>query len=211
MGGYFSGGHNRKKSSTNRSCRIDSFWFNKVLSMMKKRDIDKFKESLSWTDESTIGFILYQDEVVLEYRTRQRDEKWKEIEDTIHFLKVPNNYGGNRLYFKCPYCWNRFRFLYMRWGYFRCRKCNDLNYGIQQGGKGFTVPVMRMERILDKLGVKENLAPIDMQCYVPNKPKGMHWKTYHKLVDKLEEAQDDYYCKSMKKMMALCKIDIGGL
>ena len=38
-----------------------------------------------------------------------------------------------------------------------------------------------------------------MADYVPDKPKGMHWKTYYKWLDELEKAQEEYDTQIMSR------------
>lgn len=59
--------------------------------------------------------------------------------------------------------------------------------------------VYKMRKLLrDKLKVKEDLAPIDMQCYRPERPKGMHQTTYLKLRIELYHLQEEYHRQFMK-------------
>ena len=201
-----SGGHNKTHGCISDYSRIDSFRFNKGLSFMNEKGLNEFKGEPTWIGGQFANSTLYKDKLVLEYFNKQGNQDWEHIHDTIYFSTEPNNYGGNRLYFECPECSNRFRFLYHHWGCFICRQCSKLNYTIQQRSKGFDVSLCRMRHILyHKLRVKENLAPIDMKSYIPDKPKGMHYNTYNKHLIKLREVQKVYYCDIIKHLKGACR------
>jgi len=46
--------------------------------------------------------------------------------------------------------------------------------------------------IREKFNETENLAPVDAVYYRPERPKGMHRKTYHKLLCQLLRLQEEY-------------------
>lgn len=194
MGGYGSGGHNIKKGSTGYYPRIDSFWFNKILPIMYEKEIKETNREISWNNGAKINIITFKDKIITDYRYQLNNyDEWQNVKDNIYFSQLTNNYGGNRLYFICPNCNNRFRFLYVRNGYFRCRHCNKLNYPSSRKGKD-DIPSNKMETIFRKkfkVDTKE-LSYIDMADFIPDKPKGMHWNTYYKWLDELEKAQDEY-------------------
>lgn len=94
------------------------------------------------------------------------------------------NYGNERPWFICPHCGKRVGKLYLRYGYFRCRSCQDLNYSIQQEDKWDRMMESvdrKIYNVQEKLKTKKD---IDNICCI-EKPKGMHWRTYTKLTKKL--------------------------
>lgn len=158
MGGYGSGGYNMRKSSTGYCPRIDSFWFNKIIPVMRKKDIEQMKKKVEWDNGAKISLIVYQDRIIVDYRYQANDyDEWKDVKENIYLSELPNNYGGNRLDFICSCCHNRFRFLYIRSGYFRCRHCNKLNYPTSRKGRN-DLPSIKMQSILNnkfKINTKE--------------------------------------------------------
>ena len=44
------------------------------------------------------------------------------------------HFGGTRVWVHCPRCQKRMAVLYLRWGYFACRICQDISYESQSGG-----------------------------------------------------------------------------
>lgn len=202
MGGYGSGGHNMRKSSTGYCPRIDSFWFNNIIPTMNEKNIEQKAKNITWDNGAKINLIVYQSKIAVDYRFQLNDyDEWKNVREDIRLSELPNNYGGNRLYFTCPTCWGRYRFLYVRSGYFRCRRCNKLNYPSSRKGKNDVMTIKMNNLLRDKFKVDtKELSYCDMSDYVPDKPKGMHWKTYYKWLDKLEEAQEEYDTMFMRKV-----------
>lgn len=198
------GGWNKQKGCVEDCKRLDSFDLNKVLPKMKEHSLLEFKNDFSWKDGTKIGYVLDQTKIILEYAKKVADGDWEAVKETIYLLKVANNYGGERIYYECPNCCRRVRLLYCRWGRFRCRHCQEINYQSQQGDKMFSVPVQRMRSVLKKFNVDtKSLSPYDMGCYYPSKPKGMHKTTYEKHLIKFKQAQLDYLDKSETEMLRL--------
>lgn len=174
---------------------------------MKEKGREYVRSSLSWTDKSSIGIIIHQNKLIAEYAIGSDTER-EEIHDTIHFDSVPNNYGGiDRLYFECPFCWRRSRFLYLHKKHFKCRKCAKLNYCSQQLTKNEDIPIYKIRKLLrDKFGIIENLSPFDTSYYRPPRPKGMHQKTYDRLSIELLKLQIQYENESRKTFMRIAGI-----
>lgn len=87
--------------------------------------------------------------------------------------------GGKRIWFLCPLCQNRVAILY--WGQcVGCRKCFDLAYASEREN-GFDKAARRAGWLRKRL------------CWVPGilnptggKPKGMHWRTYNRLISEYD-------------------------
>jgi hypothetical protein len=210
MGGYGSGGHSRTHDYTGRYKQLDSFYFGKAALFMAKKGLDMFEHPVSWTDGGKIRIVLFPDKLVAGYTVGSESGR-EEIADTFYFESVPNNYGGEKVYFRCPYCDRRSRFLYLHRRHFKSRLCARLNYCSQQMSKGVDLSILGMQRALKKLGIKDDFAPIDMECYTPPKPKGMHYKTYFKLLEELRDAQDEYHYNWTIVAMRICGISMDDL
>jgi len=189
MWGYGCGGRNRTHDYTGRYRQLDSFDFGKSIPLMERKGKERVESSMTWMDGNSIGIVLHLDR--LEVRYTAGEEK---IREAIYFDGVNNNYGGNqRIYFCCPFCGRRCRILYMHRLHFKCRQCARLNYYSQQVTKGADAAAHRMERFLKvKFGVKGNLSPADAEYYTPDRPKGMHTKTYIRLLKELSILQEQY-------------------
>ena len=193
MGGYGPGGHNRAHDYTSRYRRLDSFDFCKLIPLVKRSGTGWVNTVMDWTDGSSASVALCLNRVTVCY-SFDLDGEREEVRKDIYFAAVDNNYGGaKRLYFCCPFCGRRSRILYMHRQHFKCRLCAQLNYTSQQMTKGAYAAAHRMDRFLrDKFKVTKNLAPAEAVYYQPDRPKGMHMKTYTRLLLELAELQVDY-------------------
>jgi len=192
MGGYNSGGRNRTHSYTNQCKQLDSFYFGKGIPLMEEKEIKSLDHTISWKDGGSIAVVLHPGKLDVGYAA---GAERKEIHDTFYFDSVPNNYGGaDRYYFECPECGRRCRFLYLHKQHFKCRKCADLNYSRQRlNNTNEDIATYKMRKLLhDGFKVKGALSPMDASTYRPDRPKGMHQKTYMRLRMQLLRAQQDY-------------------
>jgi hypothetical protein len=57
--------------------------------------------------------------------------------------------------------------------------------------------------IRDKFKEKKSLAPGEAVYYTPDRPKGMHRKTYKRLLTKLREVQEDYDREFIQAVMRI--------
>jgi len=113
--------------------------------------------------------------MILNYRYKPRGGEWEDVEQVISFDRTSCNYGGFRTWFLCPRCWQRVAVLYCAGKYFFCRYCYNLTYASQQ--------VQRCDRLMMKArAIRERFGgSADLSAPFPEKPKGMHWKTYWRL------------------------------
>lgn len=192
MGGFGSGSWYRwdKQTTCNEVNRVD-------IRYMKKRGLlhPGTSGSLSWTrGEEEAGSIRYHVEkyrLILSYRHRPHGGDWESVEEAIWFDRTSCNYGGERLWLKCPHCHRRVAVLYGPGKRFLCRQCHKLPYGSQMSGK--------LDSLVDQ---KHKLGNKTYKYYDGEgwgKKKGMHWKTFDKYHAK--------YCRLNNKidMLALSR------
>jgi hypothetical protein len=95
------------------------------------------------------------------------------------------HYGGRRVWFRCPMprCGRRVAVLYLTRFEMACRKCLDLRYETQrQRSKDRAID--RARRIRARLD-----GSINLLSPPPAKPKGMHFKTYSRLLIELSDIE----------------------
>lgn len=94
----------------------------------------------------------------------------------IQLTKTSCNYGGHRYWWLCPSCSNRVAVLYCA-GTYVCRHCLSVPYGSQ-----LQQPIDRLfnraDAIRQRLGWRSGIAYGN-----GSKPKGMHSKTFDRLVN----------------------------
>ena len=186
MGGFGSGRYYRSSGrvTTEETKRID-------IRYMKQQNMlrPNTRGSLSWScggePTGNINYTMYENTMVLNFKWRHYDdEDWQSVEQTIWFDRTRCNYGGTRKWFLCSHCGTRVAVLYGADIRFLCRHCYRLPYTSQ----GEDYPD-RMQRRADKIGLKLDPDGLDDDYYY--KPKGMHWKTFNRLIstnNRLQEA-----------------------
>ncbi len=177
------GGHNQTHNTVERRRHLDSFYVGKIRRAIKANgmDCDTYEDK-----GNGVSIVLSLDSMT-----------YDGIKVEFSFQHV--GYGTHdRCFFLCPACGERFRYIYIIKHKGRrvslSRNCAKLNYRSQQITHGTEECAYRMKRLLrDKFHVTEDLAPIDAQCYIPNRPRGMRKKTYIRLMEELERVQQEYY------------------
>ena len=117
---------------------------------------------------SSIGVTVHKDYLLLQY-TR----KTEAVKQRIYFTWSPCNYGGERIWFKCPHCGRRRAVVYGAGKYFACRKCYNLTYETCNESKRD-----RLSSKANKLRKKIRARPGCFNELPLFKPKGMHQKTW---------------------------------
>jgi len=112
--------------------------------------------------------------LLLSYRHRSAGDDWRDVSETIPVLQTPGRFGGHRHWFSCPGCDRRCRILYGG-AQFRCRTCQRLRYESQYE-PALARAASKALKIRRRLGCSGGLADP-----FPEKPKGMHWRTYERL------------------------------
>ena len=119
--------------------------------------------------------------VTLKYRSRPYGGDWTDVEQRFDVAWTPCRFGGERPWFTCSvyangtYCGRQVTKLYSAGRLFACRHCYRLAYASQQES-AHERGLLKAQRIRMRLGGTAN-----MLDDFPEKPKGMHWRTYERL------------------------------
>jgi hypothetical protein len=116
--------------------------------------------------------------VMLLFRHRSGPSaEWEDVQEAVELDWTPCTFGGERPWFICPGagCSRRIAILYGPGRYFLCRHCYDLSYQSQRDNKMYRA-LHRAQDIRRRLGGSANMTEP-----FPDKPKGMHWRTYERL------------------------------
>lgn len=186
MGGFGSGNWCRwsSKGTTEANNRIDIRYLKKQGSLTPGTI-----GALSWScgDEpsGSIRYITYHDRIELIYRSRDPGGEWEDVEYPVYFDETDCHYGGTRQWFLCPglNCNRRVGVLYGAGKYFLCRHCHNLAYSSQTEDRA-NRSARKSRKIIEKLGGDP------YSDFLPDKPKGMHWRTYDRSIRKAEFYQD---------------------
>src|SRR5262249_35010021 len=130
----------------------------------------------------SINILTELDHVHLSYRYRRLGQDWEPESYRVALEWTSCNYGRQRPWFRCPAagCARRVAILYCG-GIFACRDCHGLNYESQHE-RTHDRALRRYQNIRVQLGAHAAIGSF------PDKPKGMHWRTYHRLCLKAERA-----------------------
>ena len=188
MGGIGSGSRNRWASKTDEFHKLD-------LADFKRHWFERgFSGTCRWSrggnPTGSVGYILRPDHMQIHYSVTRQGEKQR-IDERFDFAFTEQPFGGRRRWIICRSCDQRCRVLYGG-RYFRCRRCYEATYPSQY--ESIRVPgLSRAERARDRLGGEPGfIYPF------PQKPKGMHWRTYMRL-----ETEDRKTCDRMERALYL--------
>lgn len=166
MGGYGSGRHGGRATTT--SCyNLDINRLNRGGSLRAG-----YSGVVTWSNDdgdrlASIGIAINTDEIELAYTHNSVPKN-----QMVRIDRTPCHFGNTRPWFRCPFCSRRVGKLYIASDGFACRKCYRLTY-----------TSTRMDAIDRSWRRVRNLEAklADDRA----KPKGMHWRTYNRLQDRL--------------------------
>ena len=169
------------------------------LAWLRKRKLANVGQwsTLRWSrsgrETGSIRLEFLEQGLRLVYRHRQ-DDHWISVDEVVPFVDMPLRLGGTRLWFKCLSCQRRCRILYGG-GRFRCRLCHRLKYETQYE-PAFARAATRALKIRERLGSNGGIADP-----FPQRPKGMHRRTYELLRQTEETLQAAWAQGIMTKFM----------
>lgn len=175
------GGWNKTHGCVERTERIDSFT----------------------SDEASSGVMLTSFGRALDcWRFDEMDDKFQHTEGVEFYgiaraetSIVQNGYGGYRVFWLCPQCSRRVRYLYIVPPGLKCRECAALNYESQQTEHGDNMYYYFKAgmKLAERYGVDtSDVSGFDFPGWVPPKPRGMHRSTYEKFRIRLAKYQIIY-------------------
>ena len=127
--------------------------------------------------------------VSLKYRSRPYGGDWTDVEQRFPVVWKPCRFGGDRPWFICSvyakgtYCGRQVTKLYQAGRLFACRHCSGLAY-VSQQESAHDRGLLKAQTIRMRLG-----GSAYMLDDFPEKPKGMHWRTYERLCRVQDAAQ----------------------
>jgi hypothetical protein len=152
----------------NRWNRDRLLWTGNIINWCWYRNGEKVAGISVWVEkENSLRF---------QYKSRVNRGEWEDIDYIVLITRTRCNYGGSRPWFECPQCKRRVAKLYSGGHYFLCRHCHNITYKSRSQQK--------WDRIMDEqYRIRERLGDDNSLCDpLPNRPKGMHRRTYYKLL-----------------------------
>jgi len=172
MGGFGSG----------RPARWPSLWSLYSVRTKQLREACGFRPGL-------IGSVTFGDGTVVRVRTSAGYAFVNDVPLPIDWTEP--HLGGRRAWFRCCACGRRCTVVYGRAQQWGCRRCWRASYPSQKEAP-FDRLIRRAGQLRRRLGDTNCTAPIDHVDFAgipPGKPKGMHWRTYHRLTGELERVE----------------------
>jgi hypothetical protein len=129
---------------------------------------------------ASINVEMERHSVTLRYRSRSCGQDWTNVEQRVAIAWTPCRFGGERPWFICSvyandtYCGRQVAKLYDAGRLFACRHCYRLAYASQQES-AHRRGLWKAQKIRMRLG-----GSASMLDNFPDKPKGMHWRTYER-------------------------------
>jgi len=131
-----------------------------------------------------ISVRIESSQVVLMFRQRAQGEDWREEQESVALTYTSCHYGGQRVWFGCPSCHNRAAVLRLHGSHFVCRRCCREPYHSQSQAWADRA-IDRAWKIRRRIGRDSSWGnPVLV------KPKGMHLKTFERLQNQMEEAEE---------------------
>jgi hypothetical protein len=205
LGGLGSGNRYRfgKKTTTDECRSLDVRRFNRE-GLLKSGNMFSWRWSRAGQEVASIGALVYQDKLVLSYRSKSGGE-WEDVKESVPLEWTPCNFGGERPWFVCPgmvngvRCGRRAAILYGPRKYFLCRHCYDLRYESQREDNKDRA-LRQAQKIRLRLGGRTTM----MEPF-PDRPKGMHHDTYVRLCSEHHEAEIEHLASAREWLDKLQK------
>lgn len=162
----------------------------------------------SWhwsSDGERVGSVSVRtevDRVIVSYH-RTRNGQTHPFECALLIQRSAGGYGS-RPVFTCPSCRKRCAVVYFGGNAFACRTCLKLVYASE--AEDLMGRLWRKQR-----KIESRLLDGD-DCY--QKPKGMHWRTFNRLADEIDEIeqQKDIACfSSLAPLLMRSGLDLAGI
>ena len=182
MGGYGSGRRRYGKATTSDFSQLD------IREWQRKGRIIAGHSFWLWGCGGAavlcVKVRIETDQAIFCYDHGRAESGGQNEEFVARLVRTPCNYGGARAWFLCPIkgCGRRVAILYAG-ATLACRRCHQLSYPSQQQSR-IKRGLYRSQEIRMKLGGSANVT-----LPFPEKPRGMHWRTYERI--KIQAAQDE--------------------
>jgi hypothetical protein len=172
MGGFGSGRWQRGKPLTTQCKRLDI------------RDLQREALGLKyayqrWRDGASAS-IAFVDDIIASVETRFPGQATHR--SSVELDRTRLNYGGHRVWWRCPCCHARVRVMFWQGRRWQCRKCAGLVHESTRQTED-SLAYERVNKIREKLGWGGGLC-----SPMGGRKKGMHLKTYARLMQQLTDA-----------------------
>ena len=148
--------------------------------------LDGRMHAVSWTSRRGEQSVLLRgdhERVTLLHALPRADGTSREVRERLPLVRTPCHLGGARAWFSCPGCGRRVAQLFGGETGFRCRYCLRLAHGSTRESSGERL-LRRADRLRERLGGHAGLGNL------PDRPRGMHRRTYYRLLDTIVDLEE---------------------
>ena len=176
MGGFGSGRGQGGKSTTSDMHPLDIRLLHRA-GLLTPGRVFSWHWSVCGREVFSIQARSEAERLILNYRTRSRSGEWQPKEFPVYLEWTNCTLGGRRPWFLCTTkgCGRRVAILFGG-SIFACRHCHKLAYECQRETNDYRA-MRRADTIRRRLGWGAGIANPE-----GSKPKGMHWRTFGRLV-----------------------------
>jgi hypothetical protein len=201
MGGYGSGGHNRKRGHLEGHRRI-SVRHLRQHGLMRAGVISSFSWKDNWNRPTgTIQVVGGADVVTLVYSVRSSEaENWRQVEEQVALTRVPKSFGGEQTYLFCPRCGRRVLELALGRERFRCRTCLGLVHASSQESTADRA-MRKANKLKRRLGAEPGLD----SWY--QRPRHMRHTTFERIDARIQAAEADVNDAHIRLLARLGRMD----
>ena len=172
MGGFGSGQWQHGKPLTTQRKRLDIRDF-------QREALRTTHAYQRWRDGASAS-ISFVDDIIASVEIRFPGQATQR--SSVEMDRTRLNYGGHRVWWRCPCCHSRVGVLYWAGWRWQCRKCAGLVHESTRQSDDAQA-YSKVNKIRKKLGWGGGLAhPMG------GRKKGMHWRTYARLMQQLTDA-----------------------
>ena len=178
MGGYGSGRPGSKQKA--EDCRVLDIYKMKRAGCLEAGSRGNWTWSRNGKEFARVGYHCVGTDLTLDYQVRLRGREWEPVKQTVPLTQADCNYGGQRVYARCPgvvngqHCGRRVGKLFAGGRYFLCRHCYNVAYAGQSEAK-YDRMLRRANKIRRALGGEPGTAHL-----IAPKPKGMWRSSYQR-------------------------------
>lgn len=176
MGGY-SSGRRGGRSTTDDMRPLDVRRLKREGLLVPGRSFD-WTWTLKGDTVAKINIRVDIDSVYLSYQQSWCGEPWRAFGNRLAIDWTECNFGGRRAWWRCPSagCGRRVAVIYSGRGHYACRHCFGLAYCSQRETQT-DLDARRANKVRDRLGWDRGILNLP-----GGRPKGMHWKTFMRLL-----------------------------
>jgi len=148
---------------------------------------------------SSVSLVVTSPWLAIAYRNANQPGS-EPIRRTVLLTRTPCHFGGERIWFCCPRCKRRTSSIFLVQPPFACRVCLQLRYESQREG-------LTSAALSRALRIRQRLGGTGWAWDHGPRPKGMHRRTYERLVSEQMSLKLQYYLAALNPKFRRSDLD----